>query len=272
MRVYLAGPMSGIDQHNFPAFHGAADLLRDLGLDVASPAELDGDPPDRQPTEREWQAYLRRDLPVMLDCDAVVVLPGWEDSRGARLEVRTALAVGIPVHRYDFMDVVQTDWGPTLSHGQIRDVPFDPNETIQLLMAADDHDDPPAARRALDRRQGCEQGEERVTNQVTGGQKGRKLARMDLLPWDCLWQVAEVYGDGALKYEERNWERGYDWSLSIGAAGRHLGQFAAGENNDADSGLPHPAHATFHCLALLRFLREFPNLDDRPAITNLPWG
>ncbi len=111
--------------------------------------------------------------------------------------------------------------------------------------------------------------EERVVNATTGGTKGRKLARFDLLPWDCLWQVAEHYGQGAEsgKYDDHNWRRGYDWSLSIGALGRHYALFAAGEDMDPDSNTPHPAAIVFHGLSLLWFMRAHRELDDRPSTT-----
>lgn len=109
-------------------------------------------------------------------------------------------------------------------------------------------------------------GEQRVVNAQTGGEKGQKLARFDLLPWDSLWTVAELYGHAAqTKYDDRNWERGYEWSLSIGALGRHYAQFAAGEDLDAETGLPHMAAVAFHALALLRFMQAHRDLDDRPT-------
>lgn len=90
--LYLAGPMSGVEDYNFPAFHQSAALLRALGYEVTNPAELDdGD------TTKPWDEYLRRDLKLMLDCDAVAVLPGWEESRGARLETHVARAPEMPV-------------------------------------------------------------------------------------------------------------------------------------------------------------------------------
>src|SRR5210317_809065 len=71
-----------------------------------------------------------------------------------------------------------------------------------------------------------------VTNPTTGGRKGQKLARYDLIPTLPLEKLAEQYGRGAAKYDERNWERGYDWSLSYEAAQRHLNQFWSGEDWD----------------------------------------
>lgn len=109
-----------------------------------------------------------------------------------------------------------------------------------------------------------EDGTERiVTDENTGGRKGRKLARFDLLPWDVLWQLAEHYGKGARKYEERNWERGYPMSLSIGAAFRHLAQFAQGEDIDPETGTPHVIAVMFHMGVLARAMRDDRFEDDR---------
>jgi hypothetical protein len=106
-RLYVAGPMSGIAEFNFPAFAKAARELRGVGYEVVSPHEMDeygeGKPTGDEwasaevSTER-WQWYLRRDLKVVLDVDGVATLDGWERSKGATLEVGTARSVGIPVH------------------------------------------------------------------------------------------------------------------------------------------------------------------------------
>jgi len=102
-----------------------------------------------------------------------------------------------------------------------------------------------------------------VSDLPSGGVKGVKSARFDLLPFDALWQIALVYGMGATKYAARNWESGYDWSQSFGALQRHLALFWSGEEVDEESGLSHLAHAGWHCLALLAFqARELGN-DDR---------
>ncbi len=110
-------------------------------------------------------------------------------------------------------------------------------------------------------------GEERVVNKTTGGAKGRKAQRFELLPYDALGKVAEVYAAGATKYEDRNWERGYEWSLSFGALQRHLAAFWQGEDNDPEFGLPHLAHAAFHVLGLLHYSLDdrYAEMDDRPV-------
>ena len=98
----------------------------------------------------------------------------------------------------------------------------------------------------------------------TGGQKGQKDAAFDLLPAPALFAIAEVFNYGAKKYAAHNWRKGYEWSLNYAAMQRHLWAFWNGENNDPESGLPHLAHAGFHTMALLTFMEEHPEFDNRP--------
>ena len=110
-------------------------------------------------------------------------------------------------------------------------------------------------------------GEVVITDPKTGGQKGSKIQRFDLIPVAPLWDLATVYGVGAKKYSERNWERGYRWSLSFAALQRHLFLFWRGEDNDRESGLSHLAHAAFHVFALLEYLHKNKGTDDRARET-----
>ena len=98
----------------------------------------------------------------------------------------------------------------------------------------------------------------------TGAQKGRKEERFDLIPPAALRTLARVYGRGSVKYADRNWEKGYDWSLSFGAMQRHAWAFWDGEDIDQDSGLPHLAAVAWHALALLTYMETHPEKDDRP--------
>jgi len=85
--------MSGYADHNFPLFNRVAHLLRGQGYEVFNPAKnKDGD--TRQPRS----FYMRLDIPALLESEAVVVLPGWESSRGASLEVWLALDLGMPIY------------------------------------------------------------------------------------------------------------------------------------------------------------------------------
>lgn len=91
-RVYISGPMTGLPEFNFPAFNEAARFLRGVGHTVINPAEnFGGD------TTLSWTDYIRKDIADILTVEGVAVLPGWEESRGARLEVSIARALGLPV-------------------------------------------------------------------------------------------------------------------------------------------------------------------------------
>jgi hypothetical protein len=85
--------MTGQPEHNYPHFCSMADALRSLGYKVINPAELDGG--DKT---KPWVEYMARDLPKLIrDADAVAVLPGWEGSKGAKLEVGVARMLRMPV-------------------------------------------------------------------------------------------------------------------------------------------------------------------------------
>lgn len=105
--------------------------------------------------------------------------------------------------------------------------------------------------------------EVRVVNPATGGAKGQKLARFDLVPSRALWSLAEHYGRGAQKYEDRNWERGTQWSLNFAALMRHAWQWWQGEDIDAETGSHHMTAVAWHAFALLEFATTHPELDDR---------
>ena len=105
--------------------------------------------------------------------------------------------------------------------------------------------------------------EVRVTDPLTGGAKGSKPCRVDLIPPDPLWQLGLVYGMGAEKYEPYNWLRGYKWSLSIAALFRHLILYIRGEYMDEESKLAHLAHVMWHCATLMEFHRLKKGTDDR---------
>jgi hypothetical protein len=73
-----------------------------------------------------------------------------------------------------------------------------------------------------------------------------------------------VTRNGLTESGDRNWERGYDWSLSYAAAQRHLNAFWGGE--DWDPEFPESHHldaAMFHLMALRDFVEKHPNYDDR---------
>lgn len=103
MRIYLSGPMRGIPEFNYPAFHEAAAQLRGAGHTVWSPAEND----TWDGTESGMFRTINMDLSVVINwAEAVVVLPGWEESKGARAEVFTALWAETTVFDFETMHMV----------------------------------------------------------------------------------------------------------------------------------------------------------------------
>ncbi len=107
-RLYLAGPMSGYPQFNFPLFDRVTAVLRAKGYTIVSPSELDEGPSrdaamasvDGNELNRNGDTlagethgdFLARDVKLVADeVDAVVMLPGWEQSKGALLEAYVAL-------------------------------------------------------------------------------------------------------------------------------------------------------------------------------------
>lgn len=91
-----------------------------------------------------------------------------------------------------------------------------------------------------------ESGAKRVP--VVAGQDGRIIPRFDLISPRAMLRIATTYGEGAIKYGERNWEKGlppYDLMNRVFA---HLNAFQAGDRSE-----DHLAHATWNLMALMHF-------------------
>lgn len=103
-RVYVAGPMSGYKNWNFEAFDAAAADLRQRGYEVINPVDLDRDvgfdPATSSPEDFDLPAAIRRDVEALVTCQAIVMLPGHENSKGATAERHVAQWVGIDVLVY----------------------------------------------------------------------------------------------------------------------------------------------------------------------------
>jgi hypothetical protein len=129
------------------------------------------------------------------------------------------------------------------------------------------------------------------TTSSTGGQKGVKEQRFDLIPIGPLTELAQHYGRGAKKYDDHQWRNGYEWSKSYAAAQRHMTAFWDGQDYDVCSNDPencqhvtstgepfktdipdtcynhtgghHLVCAVWHGFTLLEFKDVFPQHDDR---------
>ena len=104
MSLYICGPITGLPGYNYPAFNSAAAELRALGWSVVNPAE--NEPPCPDPT---WDDWMHISLQQVRAASLLALLPGWERSKGARLEVKTAQQLGIPV--FSLKDVLAGEAG-----------------------------------------------------------------------------------------------------------------------------------------------------------------
>jgi hypothetical protein len=98
MRWYIAGPMTGYSEWNFPAFNKAADHLTKLGHTAVNPVDINPD------TTTPWIECMKADLRALIDCDAIYMLSGWNKSKGATLEYVVATGLGLEVFYEDEND------------------------------------------------------------------------------------------------------------------------------------------------------------------------
>jgi uncharacterized protein DUF4406 len=116
LKIYLAGPMRGIKDFNFPAFFAAAAKLRATGHEVFNPAERDVEEfgAERLKSETGSEHEVSQNLGfeglslarkvftydtryICTQADAVALLPGWENSKGAKAERALAEAIGLEI-------------------------------------------------------------------------------------------------------------------------------------------------------------------------------
>lgn len=90
-KLYVAGPMTGYKDFNFPAFAAAAADLRAAGYEVINPAELNAG------NDGDWLACMRNDIAALVTCDGVAALPFWTNSKGANIEIKLAVGLGLRV-------------------------------------------------------------------------------------------------------------------------------------------------------------------------------
>ncbi|QWL64871.1 DUF4406 domain-containing protein [Aeromonas jandaei] len=102
VKVYVAGPMTGLPEFNRPAFFAAEAHLKELGAVVMNPAIL--------PDGFSHDAYMRIAIPMLMECEAVAFLPGWQQSKGARQEFTRAHSFGLDLYQLGIGDVAGQLW------------------------------------------------------------------------------------------------------------------------------------------------------------------
>lgn len=277
--IYISGPMRSHANYNFPAFFEAEERLRREFPKVAifNPARQDcerymlSESLRIDPTGHSAGLTLRRTEPdfdlrealasdlmwIAQECNLMVMLPGWEESKGAVAEHALADALGIRVWEYghETTDVYTEESAEPVAS-------FSTPTLSERILAADTPDAMPTS-----------WDEERITS-ATGGQKGVKLAAFDQVSPEIEMLVAEHFGKGARKYSAHNFRKGYEWSKSYSALRRHLAAFWAGEEYDnhlADcpegctdhTGSRHIVAVIWHAMVLAEFSLHHKEFDDR---------
>ena len=77
-KIYISGPMTGIPEFNYPEFERVKNLIGERAI---SPHCI-----HKNETDLSWRGYMKRNIKALLECDEIVMLEGWENSKGAKLE------------------------------------------------------------------------------------------------------------------------------------------------------------------------------------------
>lgn len=112
---YLAGPMTGYPEYNYPAFSVAVELLRMRGFTVHSPHEVPWPEGHGLMMENDLWEYMMKETDKLLSmCNSIILLPGWADSRGAKTELTSAMKKGFKV--FTFAHGTLMGWNKEYDH------------------------------------------------------------------------------------------------------------------------------------------------------------
>ena len=95
--LYIAGPMAGIEDFNYPAFFAVEEALNGIGIETVNPAAMDKAEgwTGQSVSAIQRAALLKRDFHEMTTVEGIVLLEGWEDSIGANAELMVAQISGM---------------------------------------------------------------------------------------------------------------------------------------------------------------------------------
>lgn len=236
--IYIAGPMTGLALFNFPAFDAADEHLTRLGCRVMNPAEITRrlwfkrygevfDPSSSDPRIAAggdiYEDFLREDVRTLAECDAVALLPGWENSKGVARELKVSDALGLPVFYYNA-----------------------PGTGREPLKPVDEPREPALGTKPSNPK-----------DIVGSGKLPLHLWPSTATALGCL-----AFLEGALKYGRSNFrEVGVRASIYVDAAKRHLDAWFEGEEDAPDTGTPHLSNA-LACIAIIVDARAAGKLTD----------
>lgn len=124
-KVYISGPMTGLENLNFDKFEEAEEKLKKFNFEIFNPHKLSEFKTEEfkelikdQKSHIVWEHYMKVDIQIMLrECEFLVVLPGWEHSRGATMEIFIAKSLGMIVIDYNTLEELNVDFKLTKIFG-----------------------------------------------------------------------------------------------------------------------------------------------------------
>ena len=89
-KIYIAGKVTGLPQQEVvDKFAKAQKVIEEMGFEVINPIVVVND------FNTPWNVAMKMCLTALFDCSGIVMLPCWEDSKGARIEKELASSLGV---------------------------------------------------------------------------------------------------------------------------------------------------------------------------------
>ena len=85
MKWYISGPITNATREQRDLFYLAEEMVKNLGYDVINPMRHER-PPEPLPNDERWVHYMKHSIRDIVDCDGILLLPGWAQSKGACIE------------------------------------------------------------------------------------------------------------------------------------------------------------------------------------------
>ncbi len=117
MKIYISGPMTGYPDYNYPAFFKAEEnlkkeysyILNYPNIKILNPARIDDDESEKFTKKRSY--YMLKSIEMLLDATHIFVLPEWNRSKGAKLEIALANEfnlgfLGTPISYYEIESII----------------------------------------------------------------------------------------------------------------------------------------------------------------------
>ncbi len=233
-RVYIAGPMTGRSERNFPAFDLAAQRFRDAGWTVANPTEnFDGC------TDLPRAVYMRADMILLARCDAIAMLPGWQESRGALLEYLNARELDLTVLDAETMEPLAEAPPARVMLDTLKPAPTQ-TEDVTVDVTADVAGDPIPGIHDSGQREHFPSG------MVRDASEGKP--RLSLLSPFFIERIGQWSTLGAKKYSPRNWEKGSPFSRVLDSLERHVMKWKQGQRDE-----DHLAAIAWNAMAIIHY-------------------